>query len=230
MLHRDRRRSGIGERRDRGYQDRRKRRAHDRDPSTHRTAISPVRPPGLAEGWTVAMSRSRPGKLSYVNMHTGERISWVPSAPAPLERGHIKRKQNKSMGMVAPDEYQQEFDKYVRKNIAAAWNSTWVDPDPHKRHKAVTPGTKLRDIAGVVTPRTSERRSHDVVTIEGGTGNKAVRYFLHNRKSRRRRRRRQPLSMQNRARLVVQRPPWATQPRFTVSGPRSSYPSAPRRS
>ena len=49
----------------------------------------------LPEGWKAAVSRSRPGKLAFVNLHTGERISWVPTEPAPLEKGQIKRKKKK---------------------------------------------------------------------------------------------------------------------------------------
>ena len=56
---------------------------------------SPLQPADLPEGWKAAVSRSRPGKMAYVNLHTGERISWVPTEPAPTEKGQIKRKKKK---------------------------------------------------------------------------------------------------------------------------------------
>jgi len=33
----------------------------------------------LPPGWKAVPSRSRPGKVAYQNIHTGERIAWVPT-------------------------------------------------------------------------------------------------------------------------------------------------------
>ena len=60
-----------------------------------RQPSSPLQPADLPEGWKAAVSRSRPGKMAYVNLHTGERISWVPTEPAPTVKGQIKRKKKK---------------------------------------------------------------------------------------------------------------------------------------
>ena len=43
-------------------------------------------------GWRRVPSRSRPGKFSYENMHTGERIAWLPTEPASKLTGEILEK------------------------------------------------------------------------------------------------------------------------------------------
>lgn len=46
----------------------------------------------LPPGWKAVPSRSRPGKISYQNIHTGEKIAWVPKEEAPLKKNMIKKK------------------------------------------------------------------------------------------------------------------------------------------
>lgn len=64
---------------------------------------SPVTSEELPPGWKMVPSRSRPGKVSYQNIHTGERISWVPKEPAKTYKGGItktkKKKKKKPTGM-----------------------------------------------------------------------------------------------------------------------------------
>ena len=43
----------------------------------------------LPEGWAAVNSTSRPGEVSYVNKHTGERIEWTPTVPASRTPGHV---------------------------------------------------------------------------------------------------------------------------------------------
>mmetsp|Transcript_2636 Transcript_2636/g.4374 ORF Transcript_2636/g.4374 Transcript_2636/m.4374 type:complete len:129 (+) Transcript_2636:59-445(+) len=49
----------------------------------------------LPPGWKAVPSRSRPGKLAYQNVHTGERISWVPTEQAKTYKGAISKKKRK---------------------------------------------------------------------------------------------------------------------------------------
>ena len=48
-------------------------------------------PPPLPRGWTAVASRSRPGKFTYVNDYTGERIAWKPTVPASKTKGNVPR-------------------------------------------------------------------------------------------------------------------------------------------
>ena len=41
--------------------------------------------PPVPDGWAAVASQSRPGEMSYVNIHTGEKISWLPAEPASRE-------------------------------------------------------------------------------------------------------------------------------------------------
>ena len=59
--------------------------------------------PDLPPGWKAVPSRSRPGRFAYQNIHTGERISWVPKEPAAKEKGMIKKQKKKKEGAVGED-------------------------------------------------------------------------------------------------------------------------------
>jgi hypothetical protein len=50
----------------------------------------------LPPGWKAVPSRSRPGKTAYQNIHTNERIAWVPTEEAPLYKGAMLKKKKKS--------------------------------------------------------------------------------------------------------------------------------------
>ena len=56
---------------------------------------NPVASDELPAGWRAVPSRSRPGKIAYQNIFTGERISWVPTEPASHTKGEIKKKKKK---------------------------------------------------------------------------------------------------------------------------------------
>jgi hypothetical protein len=49
----------------------------------------------LPPGWKAVPSRSRPGKVAYQNVHTGERISWIPKEAAAAFKGAIKKQKKK---------------------------------------------------------------------------------------------------------------------------------------
>lgn len=52
----------------------------------------------LPPGWKAVPSRSRPGKVAYQNVHTGERISWIPKEAAAAFKGAIKKKKKAKKG------------------------------------------------------------------------------------------------------------------------------------
>uniref|UniRef100_A0A7S3LSJ6 Uncharacterized protein n=1 Tax=Aplanochytrium stocchinoi TaxID=215587 RepID=A0A7S3LSJ6_9STRA len=58
-------------------------------------ASQPVASEELPPGWKMVPSRSRPGKVSYQNIHTGERISWVPKEEAKTYKGGITKTKKK---------------------------------------------------------------------------------------------------------------------------------------
>mmetsp|Transcript_15578 Transcript_15578/g.30145 ORF Transcript_15578/g.30145 Transcript_15578/m.30145 type:complete len:113 (+) Transcript_15578:139-477(+) len=75
-----------------------------RDESEHHEALGgdsatqdsePLAPVELPAGWKAVPSRSRPGKVAYQNIHTGERISWVPTEEAKTYKGGITKKKKK---------------------------------------------------------------------------------------------------------------------------------------
>ena len=58
----------------------------------------------LPPGWVAVPSRSRPGRIAYQNMHTGERISWFPDSDSKVTKHQIKRRhKNKNMTHSAKD-------------------------------------------------------------------------------------------------------------------------------
>jgi hypothetical protein len=40
-------------------------------------------------GWDLRLSFNRPNAIVYVNLYTGEKISWKPTAPASYRRGNV---------------------------------------------------------------------------------------------------------------------------------------------
>jgi len=56
---------------------------------------APVATDELPAGWRAVPSRSRPGKIAYQNIFTGERISWMPTEAASHTKGEIKKKKKK---------------------------------------------------------------------------------------------------------------------------------------
>mmetsp|Transcript_11852 Transcript_11852/g.17671 ORF Transcript_11852/g.17671 Transcript_11852/m.17671 type:complete len:131 (+) Transcript_11852:179-571(+) len=59
------------------------------------TDSEPLAPVELPPGWKAVPSRSRPGKVAYQNIHTAERISWIPTEEAKTYKGGISKKKKK---------------------------------------------------------------------------------------------------------------------------------------
>ena len=49
----------------------------------------------LPPGWKAVPSKSRPGEIAYQNIHTGERIAWLPTEEAKTYKGGIKKRKKK---------------------------------------------------------------------------------------------------------------------------------------
>mmetsp|Transcript_12785 Transcript_12785/g.20686 ORF Transcript_12785/g.20686 Transcript_12785/m.20686 type:complete len:126 (-) Transcript_12785:112-489(-) len=83
----------------------------------------PLAPVELPPGWKAVPSRSRPGKVAYQNIHTGERISWVPTEEAKTYKGGISKKKKKSK----KKEHEEENEDDVSIKLGAGNGSSKTD-------------------------------------------------------------------------------------------------------
>ena len=65
----------------------------------------------LPEGWKAVPSESHPGTTSYLNVHTGEKIGWVPSAPASREPGNVPPPSAEELAMLELEKAQASAAK-----------------------------------------------------------------------------------------------------------------------
>ncbi|CAK9067965.1 Uncharacterized protein SCF082_LOCUS34316, partial [Durusdinium trenchii] len=97
-------------------------------------------PQELPAGWKAVPSRSRPGKVAYQNIHTGERISWVPTEEAKTYKGGINKKKRKKpkTGGGAPSGGTSGEENGTSGNTTVKTATNGVSKDPPSAKSEIT--------------------------------------------------------------------------------------------